>query len=155
MKPPFGAILGALSDLPISNRMYKAPPVWLSDVFLIVGLGLGLLLLLAGAIYIWTKARRRRRRHVSGGEKVYRGSDSHTDGADDEHADDAEEDTESHAEVEHDSDDDSHTDDHHHHHGRRRYKYRVRRRTHRSRNPTLSETGGLPPAKAQEPTKPF
>lgn len=37
---------------------------------------------------------------------------------------------------------------------RRRYKRRVRRRDHRVRNPTLSEVGGLPPARTQEPADP-
>jgi hypothetical protein len=155
MNPPPGPILGALSDLPVSNRMFKAPPVWLSDAFLIVGVGLALLLVLAGGIYVWMKARRRRRRHVSGGEKVYRGSRGQAEVSDGEQPEELEPAVEPPAEIEHDADDDSDSDDHHHHHGRRRYKYRVRRRTHRSRNPTLSETGGLPPVKAQEPTKPF
>lgn len=37
---------------------------------------------------------------------------------------------------------------------RRRYKRRVRRRDHRARNPTISQVGGLPPARAQEPNDP-
>jgi hypothetical protein len=32
-----------------------------------------------------------------------------------------------------------------------RYKRRVRRRDHRVRNPTLSETGGLPPVRTGQP----
>lgn len=35
---------------------------------------------------------------------------------------------------------------------RRRYKYRWRRRKHRVRNPTLAETGGLPPQRSEEKT---
>jgi hypothetical protein len=34
--------------------------------------------------------------------------------------------------------------------GRRKSRYRRRRREHRSRNPTLAETGGLPPPKSPE-----
>lgn len=55
---------------------------------------------------------------------------------------------------------------HHHHHtdesvastsadgaesGHHRRKWRRRRREHRPRNPTLAETGGLPPIRQQEP----
>jgi hypothetical protein len=88
------------------------------------------------------KWRQKRRRHVSGGEKVYRG------------ARETKEETEavqehSHHSHDHDDDDDHASDEHE---SRRRYKYRVRRRSHRSRNPTLSETGGLPPVKSQEPS---
>lgn len=37
---------------------------------------------------------------------------------------------------------------------RRRYKRRVRRRDHRVRNPTLAETGGLPPTRTEQPSGP-
>ncbi|MBI2927313.1 MAG: hypothetical protein HYY24_16585 [Verrucomicrobia bacterium] len=40
---------------------------------------------------------------------------------------------------------------HGHHHHRRRRK---RRRDHRPRNPTLAETGGLPPVSDKGPTRP-
>jgi hypothetical protein len=129
------------ADLPKQNRSFgRVPSLLFKDVLLIVGVGIGLVALLALGIYLWMKLRRKRRRHVSGGEKVYRGPGS-------EHEESKEAGEESAPEEnEHDRDDD---DDTHHqdHHGRRRYKYRVRRRTHRSRNPTLSETGGLPPVK--------
>ena len=36
----------------------------------------------------------------------------------------------------------------------RRRKFRKRRREHRGRNPTLAETGGLPPVRDQEPMNP-
>jgi hypothetical protein len=42
----------------------------------------------------------------------------------------------------------------HHHHGRRRRRRRRHRRDHRLRNPTLAETGGLPPPKPPEPSNP-
>jgi hypothetical protein len=35
-----------------------------------------------------------------------------------------------------------------------RYRRRVRRREHRLRNPTLAETGGLPPIRQTEPPPP-
>ena len=38
--------------------------------------------------------------------------------------------------------------------GRRRRRRRRRRRDHRSRNPTLAETGGLPPTKSEGPSAP-
>jgi hypothetical protein len=143
MSLPLSRLFAAFTvDLPKPNRSFgRVPGLILSDLLLIIGVGLGLLVLLAGAIYFWMKFRRRRRGHVSGGEKVYRGArDSEQDEADQEEEDRNKE------EPEH---------GHHHSHGRRRYKYRVRRRGHRSRNPTLSETGGLPPARPQEPTKPY
>lgn len=36
--------------------------------------------------------------------------------------------------------------------GRRRKKKRTRRREHRHRNPTLSQTGGLPPSRDSDPS---
>lgn len=38
--------------------------------------------------------------------------------------------------------------------GKRRTKLRERRRDHRPRNPTLAETGGLPPVKSNDPAQP-
>ena len=38
--------------------------------------------------------------------------------------------------------------------GKRRLKLRERRRDHRPRNPTLAETGGLPPVKSDDPAHP-
>lgn len=38
--------------------------------------------------------------------------------------------------------------------GRHRRKWRRRRREHRPRNPTLSETGGLPPIRTNGPSSP-
>lgn len=64
---------------------------------------------------------KRRRRKVTGGEKVFRGS---TIVAEEEAAELVE---------------------------RRKYKRREKRRTHRSRNPTLAQTGGLPPARSDAP----
>lgn len=37
---------------------------------------------------------------------------------------------------------------------KRRRKFRKRRREHRGRNPTLAETGGLPPVREQGPMNP-
>ena len=46
-------------------------------------------------------------------------------------------------------------EDEHHHDGHRRHRRRRRqRRDHRLRNPTLAETGGLPPPKPPEPSNP-
>jgi hypothetical protein len=140
-------------ELPKSNRsMGKLPGLLLSDILIIVGLGLGLLLVLGAAVYLWTKLRRKRRRHVSGGQKVYRGASNPDDTAA-EHNSAHDEHEEDHEPHHHHQEDDENDD--HHSQGRRRYKYRVRRRSHRTRNPTLSEVGGLPPVKTQEPTKPF
>jgi hypothetical protein len=142
--PLFLAVLG---DLPKTNRSFgKLTELIFSDVLVIIGVGLGLLVLLAAAVYIGMRLRRRRKR-VSSGEKVYR------DAEDTGELDSPE------VEEDEEEDDDAEGEGHsgHHgdgHHGKRRYKYRVRRRTHRSRNPTLSETGGLPPVRTEEPSKP-
>lgn len=143
-----GPILAALNvDLPKANRGFgRDSTLLLSDILLIVGIGVGLLLVLGAIIYFWMKRRRNPRKHITGGEKVYRGHDHATDALDD-GADDADEDHE-------DADDDDDGGSGDQPHDKRRYKYRVRRRSHRSRNPTLSETGGLPPVKSPEPGKP-
>ena len=48
-----------------------------------------------------------------------------------------------------------HQNQHHHHRHRGRRKYRRRREEHRQRNPTLAETGGLPPLReAPSPPSP-
>jgi ABC-type nickel/cobalt efflux system permease component RcnA len=148
------ALLGV--DLPKSNRsLGKVPGLLLSDVLLILGLSLGLLLVLAFAIFLWKKLRKKRRRHISGGEKVYRDSAGQEDEEAEGEASDPDDDHDHHTHSHGDEDDDEPGEPHHHHQSGRRYKYRKRRRTHRSRNPTLSETGGLPPVKSQEPGKPF
>jgi hypothetical protein len=148
-----GSILAALTlDLPKQNRnLGRVSSLLLSDVLLIVGLGVALLLLLGGIIYVWMKFRRNRRKHISGGEKVYRGVKPAEEDADDEGPAEEEEIEEQDQETDRDHDEQGQ----HHDHAKRRYKYRVRRRSHRSRNPTLSETGGLPPVKSQEPSKPY
>lgn len=40
------------------------------------------------------------------------------------------------------------------HSGRKRRKWREKRRDHRARNPTLAETGGLPPTRPNEGERP-
>ena len=147
--PPF--LLVALPGAEIARKTGYSSRVssyLFSDALVIVGVGVGLLIILAAGVNFWMHFARKRRRHVSGGEKVYRGG----------HAGGNIEEQEEQEEEEEAADDDDASDsngDHRHHHDRRRYKYRVRRRTHRSRNPTLSETGGLPPVKTPEPGKPL
>lgn len=75
------------------------------------------------ALVLWVKYTRKRRKRISGGEKVFRGGEVVSEPENEEGA----------AEI------------------RRRYKRRVRRRSHRNRNPTLAETGGLPPARSPGP----
>src|SRR5262245_16442477 len=79
---------------------------------------------ICSAIALWAIYRRKRRKHVTGGEKVYRPNQSSV---------------EEEAEAEE---------------TRRRYKRRVRRRDHRARNPTLAETGGLPPVRSEHESDP-
>lgn len=142
---PSPALLGAVvTELPKHNRSFgKLPGLLLSDVLIIVGIGLGLLIVLSLGIYLWMKSRRRRRRHLTGGEKVYR--DTHSQPEESVGVPEPQPALRPEADPDHTREEE--------HHSRRRYKYRVRRRTHRSRNPTLSETGGLPPVRSQEPGK--
>lgn len=102
----------------------KGTGLVLSDLFLIVAIALALFIVLV----LWAKYLRNQktRRRRSGGEKVYR--DSNDAGAEEE-----DEPEEQRASAD----------------SRRRYKYRYRRRSHRSRNPTLAETGGLPPSRPE------
>ncbi len=143
---------GALNlELPKQNRSFgRLSSLLLSDVLLIIGVGVLLLLVLAGIVYFWMKGRGKRRRHVSGGERVYKGS--HRSEAGDESPSESSRALDRSGGDSNDAVDDEDGDGHA---SKRRYKYRVRRRSHRSRNPTLSETGGLPPAKSQESGKPF
>ena len=141
------ALLGAVgSELPKHNRSFgKLPGLLFSDILLIVGLGLGLLFILASVVYLWMKWQRKRRRHVTGGERVYRGSQAREDGEDRPPGHDT-------SSVEEDQDEaNSASQDQE---AKRRYKYRVRRRSHRARNPTLAQAGGLPPVKPHAPGKP-
>jgi hypothetical protein len=134
-------------DLPKQSRSWgNLPNILLPDVLLIVGVGAGLMVLLALGIYLWKRRAPKRRRHISSGEKVYRGKDGEAAESqlEDEEGEEEEEDSKHH----------SHSSGSSGSGGRRRYKYRARRRTHRTRNPTLSETGGLPPVKPHESGKP-
>lgn len=144
---PSSALFGAaLTELPKPNRSFgKLPSLLFSDGLVIIGVGLGLLLVLASGVYLFMRGRRKRRRHITGGQKVYR--KPHSDLSQNES------DAEEHDSAE-DADSGQEDNDTEEGHSKRRYKYRVRRRSHRSRNPTLSETGGLPPAKTQGPSNP-
>lgn len=116
--------LGILADVEIqlkTQSFSKASGLLISDVFLIVAAALTLLLLLL----LWARYFRNLKfnKPRSGGHKVYRDS-----------AAAQEERLQAEAQAEAQAAE-----------ARRRYKYRYRRRDHRSRNPTLAETGGLPP----------
>ena len=119
------AMLGALAPQVQGQPLGKVPVLVLKDILLIISAALALLLLLL----LWAKYLRnaKPRKHRTGGQKVVRSV------TDEENDSETEEDS---PEV------------------RRRFKYRYKRRGHRSRNPTLAETGGLPPARTEEPGKP-
>lgn len=140
-------ILAAITiELPKQDRRFgRGSNLLVSDVLIIVGVGVGLLVVLTLITYVWMKSRRNRRRHVSGGEKVYRGS-SHSE---------SDENEPDEPELRHQDSEDDESDHSQTHSGKRRYKYRVRRRSHRSRNPTLSEVGGLPPVRTPDSGEPF
>ena len=114
-------VLG-LVDLTFKGKSVGKVPNWLfKDVLIILLVGIGLLFtLLVWAKYFRSAKKKKRIKSGAEAEIVYRDSD------DEEGSDDA---------------GDSR---------RRRYKRRYRRRDHRSRNPTLAETGGLPPGRNGE-----
>lgn len=103
----------------------KMPGLLMGDIVLIVITGLALL----AVFMFWAKFLRNRkaRRKKPQAQRVYR------DPEQPEVAEEAENETPD---------------------SRRRYKYRWKRRRHRKRNPTLSETGGLPSARADEAESP-
>jgi hypothetical protein len=117
------AMFGALADYPLRGQpLSKVTGLIASDVIWIL---VAVLTLLLGLI-VWAKYLRNRkpRKRRSGGQKVFRDSGSGED----------EEETEEEANE-----------------AKRRYKYRYKRRQHRVRNPTLAETGGLPPSRPEDP----
>lgn len=121
----FGQYLTLFASAIPDQPLGKMPALLMKDVLLIVGASLALLFLLVlWAKYLRNAKPKRRRR---GGQKVFRGAGS---------SEETEEAEEAAAED------------------RRRFKFRYKRRDHRSRNPTLAETGGLPPVRTEEPTKP-
>jgi len=112
-----GAVVAFLGKVEVQAQpLGKGTSQLMSDVFLIVLIAFGLF----AALVIWARFLRstRRVRRRTGGQRVYRDPSDATDVSESEEAP---------AEP------------------RRRFKFRYRRRSHRSRNPTLAETGGLPP----------
>lgn len=118
------AFLGKV-DIPVQAQpLGKGTGLVLSDLMLIIVIAVALFTLLL----LWAKYLRNAKGHKrrSGGQKVYRDSSDSNDESDEP------EETSASAES------------------RRRFKYRYRRRSHRSRNPTLAETGGLPPSRTED-----
>jgi hypothetical protein len=121
----YGVLIGKV-DLNFQPAgLGKATGYLLGDILLICAAAVALLLVLV----LWAKYLRnlKPKKRRSGGQKVVRDSAL---------AEPEEDESEEAQEL------------------RRRYKFRYKRREHRARNPTLAETGGLPPARSQEPTKP-
>jgi hypothetical protein len=121
----FTAMLARLDTAVQGQPIGKMPALLMKDILIIIMAVSALLLLLL----VWARYLRhfRPKKRRTGGHKVFRESSSSHDESEEDDAP---------VEV------------------RRRYKYRYRRRDHRSRNPTLAETGGLPPVRTGEPTKP-
>jgi hypothetical protein len=118
--PVFFATLGLGLDSSSGGGISKQ---LVTDILIILGAGLAILtVLIYWAKYIRKKTRRRKGHHTER-YKVF--GQTQTKAA-----------TPSDEEEEEGSNSE-----------RRRYKYRYRRRGHRTRNPTLSETGGLPPSR--------
>lgn len=109
------AILANVDPLRRLDTVTKTTKMALADTLVVFIAGGAIF----AALAIWLIYRRKRRKRVTGGEKVYRPSQSPAE-------------EEAQAEE-----------------LRRRYKRRVRRRDHRGRNPTLAETGGLPPVRSE------
>jgi hypothetical protein len=103
----------------------KIPRFLFSDVALIILFGIILMLLMIGWVVFVRGSKYRQDR----AQRIYKRSSHRSAGAA-EGSEEAEEDE---------------PDDRTHSSNRRRKKKRSRRRDHRMRNPTLSQTGGLPP----------
>lgn len=148
--PAFASVTAMLERKSSSQTLTPSTSFQLTDwlVLLLIIAALALFLML------WAKYLRKpkRRRKHSHGRKVFAQSrhhrhhrhQHHQPAQDEADLDDAPEDE---PEDEPRDDESDGSDDQGH---RLRYKYRYRRRAHRSRNPTLAETGGLPPIRTPE-----
>lgn len=121
-----GMVVFGLNPLNPTDSLGKTPWLLGKDVFLIVGISL----LLAAGLFVWVtramgRSRRHHRHHTVPGILQKKSVDS----ADEEV-----------------------TEQHDHH--RRRRRRRRRRLDHAERNPTLAETGGLPPARSMDSPSP-
>jgi hypothetical protein len=108
----------------------KSTSFVMQDMFLIIAAALALAVLLGFGVYFWNKNRRHHHHHHHGSTKRYS-----TPPAKPPPEDEDEEDTEPEE-------------------GKSRHRRRRRKHNHRPRNPTLAETGGLPPLRQGDPTKP-
>jgi FtsZ-interacting cell division protein ZipA len=137
MNVAYHPLLAAAADFDLirhgTSPIGRPTVLALTDILLIVGAALTVALLLI----LWALYRRKSRRHRH--HRHHRHSGNHqpptetdSDQTDNEESPEEEEEEES---------------AHYHQHHRRR----VRRRDHRQRNPTLAETGGLPPIRPAEP----
>lgn len=123
-----------------SNPVAQSTWTVLSDLMLIVGAGLGI----AALLIVWVLYARKRR--LSNHHHQHRQYHQHHQHGHQERSSAPARPPEPVREEE--SDD---SDQRQHHHHRRR---RVRRRDHRPRNPTLAETGGLPPVRPGDASPP-
>lgn len=101
----------------------------MQDMFLIVVAALAVASLLGFCVYIWSKKRHHHHHHHRGSTKRYSTAPAKPSATDD--------------------DEDSETEE-----GKPRHRRRRRKHNHRPRNPTLAETGGLPPLRQGDPTEP-
>ncbi|MBI4660419.1 MAG: hypothetical protein HY735_16405 [Verrucomicrobia bacterium] len=121
----FGAAASLLGQVS-AQPIGRAAGDLLGDIVMILIIGAGVLFGLMGIARL-AYTRRRRKKHIPDAKRVFRNGGQ----------DESEEEPEAAPpEV------------------RRRYKYRWKRRHHRVRNPTLAETGGLPPPRPEEPSRP-
>ncbi len=112
------------------------PSAALSDLLVVISAVSILTLALILVVYLWWKSRRNRRRrhhHRQDAHRVEKKVEAHL--AEDDEFDEEEE---SEEQVP----------------GRRKRRRRRRRRGHRPRNPTLAETGGLPPVRSTDAPPP-
>ena len=123
-----GELTPMLADIEVKvqgQALGKVPGMLMRDVVIIVTLGVALLIALMALVRYFYK-RRPKKKHATEAQRVYRGSEA---------GEEIEDEAAAAAESQE---------------ARRRYKYRWKRRKHRSRNPTLAETGGLPPARSEK-----
>jgi hypothetical protein len=112
-------------ELPHAAASPVGQSTWMSinEFFIVVGSGLAVAILLFVCVLVFKKRRADSRHHHHRHERSNRSSSTSNSEADEE----------------------SKGSSHQHH------RRRVRRRDHRPRNPTLAETGGLPPIKPNDP----
>ncbi|HRY47401.1 MAG TPA: hypothetical protein P5186_05080 [Candidatus Paceibacterota bacterium] len=120
----------------------KSAGMLMSDVLLIIGALLALTLFLILIIFISRSSRRSRSAHRKHRHHQIHSSSMPTSKTTDSKAGQSSPEETREVEVSPEDEEAEEATVHHHHHRRRRHRHK---HEHRQRNPTLAETGGLPP----------